>query len=98
MAKDQQLEKSQAILQQKDQELKKMRGIAQYTPEDVERIAGDNDPIEILKEIAVDNQLSQNPHSPEKINQQSNKAILNHPFYQNLSTQKKANLESMNEK
>lgn len=62
-----------------------MKKISQFTPSDVTRIAEDRNPIDVLKEIAVDHQLTPNVWSPNTIEKQQKKAILSHPFYQNLS-------------
>lgn len=48
-------------------------------------MSGDGSCIEVLQQIAVNNQLSPSIYSPST--QQESKALINHPFYQNLSRQ-----------
>lgn len=48
-------------------------------------MSNDGSSIEVLQQIAVNNQLSPSIYSPST--HQENKALMNHPFYQNLSRQ-----------
>lgn len=95
MAKDLELEKSKKILSEKDEELRKMKSISHYKPQDIVQISGEENPIEVLKEIAVSNRLSPQMQSESNYEKKENKTVLNHPFYQNLSISQKENLENI---
>ena len=48
-------------------------------------MAGDNDPIGVLQQIALNHQLTPNVHSPSNTYQKEKNNILNHPFYRNMA-------------
>ena len=48
-------------------------------------MAPDNDPVGILQQIALNNQLIPNMHSPPNKYQKENNDIMNHPFYRNMA-------------
>lgn len=83
IAKDKELERSKQILCEKDEELKRIKKIAMLSPQEVSSMANENS-IEVLQQIAIENQLSPNVWSPSNRNAKDSKAILSHPFYQNL--------------
>jgi len=82
--KDKELERSKEILLQKDEELKRIKKVACLSPKDVNRMANDKNNIEVLQQIAVNNNLSPSIYSNTSMNSKDSKTILNHPFYQKL--------------
>ena len=52
-------------------------------------MATDGNQLEVLQNIAINNQLSPNIYSSNNTSHKENQAILNHPFYQNLPKNKK---------
>ncbi len=59
-AKDKELERSKQILSEKDEELRRIKKIAMLSPKDVNAMANDKNSIEVLQQIAIENQLSPN--------------------------------------
>ena len=90
-AKDKELERSKQILSEKDEELRRIKKIAMLSPKDVNAMANDKNSIEVLQQIAIENQLSPNVWSPSSRLTKENKSILNHPFYQNLPQKQQEN-------
>ena len=82
--KDQELERSKKILSEKDEELRSIKKVVAHTPEEINKLAVDNNNIEVLQQIAINNQLTPNLYSINNMKQNDNKAIFNHPFYKNL--------------
>lgn len=84
-AKDRELVRSKQILDQKDEELRSIKKITGLTPQDVKQMAGDQNPIEVLQQIAINHQLTPTMYATSNGYQKENRAILNHPFYKNMS-------------
>lgn len=75
-------------MSEKDEELRRIKKVAALSPNDVTRMANNNNYIEVLQNIAMNNQLSPTLYSSEHALHKENKTILNHPFYQNLPSNK----------
>lgn len=75
-------------MSEKDEELRRIKKVAGLSPTDINKMATNNNYIEVLQNIAMNNQLSHALYSTEHLNHKENKAILNHPFYQNLPNKK----------
>lgn len=75
-------------MSEKDEELRRIKKVAGLAPTDISKMATNNNYIEVLQNIAMNNQLSPALYSTEHLNHKENKAILNHPFYQNLPSKK----------
>jgi len=95
-AKDRELERSKQILLQKDEELKNIKKIAYLSPNDIKRMAYNGNAIEVLQQIAINNQLSPAIYSPANGYQKENKAILNHPFYKNIAQKQQEGIPQIN--
>lgn len=91
-AKDKELLRSKEILRAKDEELDRVKKVAKLEPKDINQMAGDRGKIEVLQQIAVNNQLSPSIYSPSGGYQKENDARLMHPFYQNLHVKEQENI------
>ena len=91
IAKDKELERSKQILWEKDEELRRIKKIAMLSPQEVSSMANDKNSIEVLQQIAIENQLSPNVWSPSNRYSKDSKTILSHPFYQNLPQKQQEN-------
>jgi hypothetical protein len=93
--KDRELERSKQILLQKDDELNRIKKIAWLSPNDVNRLANDKSNIEVLQQIALNNQLSPGIYSSLSMHSKENKSALNHPIYQSLKIRQQENIPSV---
>jgi chromosome segregation ATPase len=78
-SKDRELARSKQILDKKDEEIRSMKKVSGLTQDDIKLMAGGNQaPIEVLQQIALNHQISPNFYSPSGLYQNENYQKVNH--------------------
>lgn len=93
-AKDRELKRSKQILEQKEENLRNIQKVAKLKPNEVKSIAPEGSALEILRQIAINHQISPQNYSSSSGFQKENQGIMSHPFYKNINQRQQDSIGS----